>query len=114
MTSFKADEGSALLKIRPFIWMPSYELRTLNLSPAFAIQCRVLALSQTLHFYIVIGTMPPSAEMLELSGNSADSTLAEQQSTEILKALSQIDAACLSLKKLSTTPAGTFQANSPQ
>lgn len=95
--------------------MPNYELRTLNLSPAFAIQCRVLVLSQTLHFYIVIGTMPPSAEMLELSGNSADSTLAEQQqSTEILKALSQIDAACPSLKKLSTTPAGTFQANSPQ
>lgn len=59
--------------------MPSYELRSLNLSPAFALQHRVLVLSQTLHFYIFIGTMPLSAEMLELSGNSTDSTFTEWQ-----------------------------------
>lgn len=28
MTSFIADEGLSLLKIRHSIWMPSYELRT--------------------------------------------------------------------------------------
>lgn len=89
MTSFEADEGSALLKMRKFIWMPSYELRTLNLSPAFAIWYRVLVLSQTSHFCIFMGTMPPSAEMPELAGNSADRTLTEwQQSTEILQVVS--------------------------
>lgn len=35
MASLKADEGSALLKMRQFIWMPSYDLRTSNLSPDF-------------------------------------------------------------------------------
>lgn len=89
MTSFKADEGSVLLKMRQFIWMPSYELRALNLSPAFAIWHRVLVLSQTLHFCIFIGTMPPSAEVPEFARNSTDRTLTEwQQSTEILQVVS--------------------------
>lgn len=121
ITSFKADEGSALLKMRQFVWMPSYELRSLNLSPTtgalslFALQHRVLVLSQTSHLYIFIGTMPLSAEMLELSGNSTDSTCTEwQQSSEILKASSQMDATCLNLEELPATSAGAFQASSPQ
>lgn len=90
MMSFKADEGSAFLKMRQFIWMPSFDLRTLNLSPASAIEHRVLVLSQTLHFYIFTGAMPASAGTLELS----DSAFMEQQaSTEILKALFQMDPA---------------------
>jgi len=59
--------------------------------------------------------MPPPAEMLEPSGNSTDSLFTEeQQSAEVLKASSQMDAASPSLGALSTTPAGAFQTNSQQ
>lgn len=73
--SFKADEGLVLLKTMPFIWMLSYELRSLNPRLVFAIQYRLLVVSQALLFSIFIDTTPLSAETLQLSGNTTDSTL---------------------------------------
>lgn len=112
--SFKANEGLVLLKTMQFIWMLSYELRSLNPCLVFAIQHRLLVVSWALLFSVFIGTTPLPAEMLQLSGYTTDSTFRVAAKHWNPKTLSQISAAHSSLEKLSTIPAEALPAKSLQ
>lgn len=106
-----------------WLWIEKFKSQlkwSVNLIPVklkwlvFAIQHRLLVVSQALVFSIFIGTTPLSAEMLQLSLNTSGSTLRVAAKHWNPKTSSWINESHSSLEKFSTVPAEALPAKSFQ